>query len=56
MPILEYKCTGGHSVSEYRSFDDNERMTKCPECGEPVIRQFGLTGITFKGSGWGKDR
>ena len=56
MPYLEYKCPGGHVSTEFRAFTDNERMTKCPQCGEPVVRLFGLTGITFKGSGWGKDR
>lgn len=52
MPTYSYVCTNGHEYTEYRSIDDNDRATKCPDCGADLTRQYGLGAVTFKGKGF----
>lgn len=52
MPTLDYECADGHTYSEYRAMDDNDRATKCPICDKPLTRAYGVGAVTFKGNGF----
>lgn len=55
MPVYEYECENDHLWAQANSVDMRD-VAKCPECGlKSVRRLFGVVGIHFKGSGWGKD-
>lgn len=56
MPTYLYECkTCEQSASITRPIYEPEQAPICIQCAEPMLKQFGLTGVTFKGSGWGKD-
>jgi putative FmdB family regulatory protein len=57
MPTYLYECKDCEQrVSVSRAMTDQEVPPICIECAKPMLKQFGLTGVTFKGSGWGKDK
>ncbi len=57
MPTYLYECKDCEQrVSVSRAITDQEIPPVCIECAKPMLKQFGLTGVTFKGSGWGKDK
>ena len=54
MPTYEYRCDNcAKNFDVVQSFQD-EALTECPTCGEPVRKVFGSVGIVFKGSGFYK--
>lgn len=56
MPTYEYVC--GECAAKriaYRTTDERDRVTECEACGVPMRRSYRIGGISFKGSGWGKD-
>jgi putative FmdB family regulatory protein len=56
MPTYLYLCrTCDNRVSVSRAITDQEVPPICIECAIPMLKQYGLTGVTFKGTGWGKD-
>lgn len=56
MPTYLYECRDCEQrVSVSRAITDPEIPPICIECAKPMLKQYGLTGITFKGTGWGKD-
>lgn len=56
MPIYEYECSNGHSLVVSQPIgEDLVVPEKCVECGENLVRLFGVPSVRFKGSGWGKD-
>lgn len=56
MPYYEYQCPNDHIWTSWASVDTRD-IGKCPQCGETNIKRlFGIVGIHFKGTGWGKDK
>lgn len=56
LPIYEYQCSNGHNLVVSAPINsDHEKPEKCGECGEDLVRIFGVPGVQFKGTGWGKD-
>jgi len=56
MPYYEYECPEQHIWTAWASVDTRD-IGYCPECGTTAIRRlFGVVGIHFKGTGWGKDK
>jgi putative FmdB family regulatory protein len=51
MPIYEYKCQKGHVFEVTRGFNDDP-LTACEVCGEPVARVFHPVAVHFKGKGF----
>lgn len=54
MPTYDYRCEAcGHEMEVFQSMSD-ERLTKCPKCGENKLRRLigSGAGIIFKGSGF----
>ena len=54
MPTYDYKCDKcGHEFETYQSMKD-EKLTKCPSCGENTLKRLIGTGsgLIFKGSGF----
>lgn len=57
MPVYLYECkTCEQKASVSRGITEQEIPPVCIECAKPMVKQFGLTGVTFKGTGWGKDK
>ncbi len=54
MPTYEYRCDQcARNFDVVQSFQDDP-LTECPTCGNPVRKVFGSVGIVFKGSGFYK--
>jgi putative FmdB family regulatory protein len=52
MPTYSYKCTEcGNAFDIVQSMTDDS-LTVCPSCGGALRKVFGLTGVTFNGSGF----
>lgn len=52
MPTYSYKCTAcGHAFDTVQSIADAS-LTECPSCGGALRKVFGLTGVTFNGTGF----
>jgi putative FmdB family regulatory protein len=52
MPTYSYKCTEcEHSFDAVQSITDAS-LTACPSCSGPLRKVFGLTGVTFNGTGF----
>lgn len=56
MPTYLYECkTCEQRVSVNRGINDPEIPPVCIQCAKTMLKQYGLSGLTFKGTGWGKD-
>lgn len=56
MPTYLYECKDCQQrVSVTRNITDPEQPPVCIECAKTMLKQYGLTGVSFKGNGWGKD-
>lgn len=54
MPTYEYRCDHcSRNFDVVQSFQDDP-LSECPTCGNPVRKVFGSVGIVFKGSGFYK--
>ncbi|MBK9229120.1 MAG: zinc ribbon domain-containing protein [Ignavibacteria bacterium] len=54
MPTYEYKCNNcGHTFDVLQSMKE-EKLKKCPECGEDTLQRLigSGAGLIFKGSGF----
>jgi len=52
MPTYSYKCTQcEHAFDAVQSIAD-AALTVCPNCGGTLRKVFGLTGVTFNGTGF----
>ena len=52
MPTYSYKCTEcGYAFDIVQSISDST-LTACPNCGGGLRKVFGLTGVTFNGTGF----
>jgi putative FmdB family regulatory protein len=56
MPVYDFKCECGKTSTITIGITDVENFRMTCICGKPMVRQFGVGAITFKGSGWGKDK
>lgn len=55
MPAYEYECQScDKSVTVVRSINDPEKKPVCVGCGQVMVRDYKVTGVSFKGNGWGK--
>ncbi len=55
MPVYDFKCECGNTRTQTISINAPDFKAICI-CGKEMIRVYGLGGVTFKGSGWGKDK
>ena len=55
MPTYEYHCEHCEQTFDvFQSFQD-DALTACPTCGNPVRKVYGNVGVVFKGSGFYKN-
>jgi len=53
MPVYLYECkTCQQQVSVARAIKDPEVKPTCIDCALPMPRQYGVSGVAFKGSGF----
>ncbi len=52
MARYDYKCSSCENVFEVEHPMSETPEIRCPKCGEPATRVFGMSGIVFKGSGF----
>lgn len=53
MPTYEYKCTKCEKVyTETRGMADAQIRKQCDICKVAVTRVYGISGVTFNGSGF----
>lgn len=56
MPRYDYRCfTCNITTTVTRGVEDEDLHPECPACQKPMMRLFTAPGVTFNGSGWGKD-
>lgn len=54
MPSYVYECLACEQwVTVFRGINDPEVKPVCVLCGEVMARLFNITGVSFKGNGWG---
>ncbi|MEI6590411.1 MAG: FmdB family zinc ribbon protein [Actinomycetes bacterium] len=52
MPKYSYVCTAcSHAFEQQQSFEESA-LTSCPICKGELRKEFGVGGISFKGSGF----
>lgn len=56
MPVYDFKCQCGKTSTITIGIAEVEAFRMTCICGKVMVRQFGIGAITFKGSGWGKDK
>jgi len=55
VPTYEYHCEYCEQTFDvFQSFQD-DALTACPTCGNPVRKVYGNVGVVFKGSGFYKN-
>lgn len=53
MPIYEYKCKSCNNDFEVMQKMSDEPLRECPHCHQHTLeKQWSLSGIQFKGTGW----
>jgi putative FmdB family regulatory protein len=52
MATYEYKCSAEHLYTEVRAMSEEQKVTKCPTCGEPLSRIYSTAAAIFKGRGF----
>lgn len=55
MPLYEYRCVKCDQTFLIKQELSDVRTYSCELCGKPCKRVFLLKGVSFRGSGWGKD-
>lgn len=55
MPVYDFKCECGETRTITVSIPPGEFKMSCV-CGKEMKRVYGIGAVTFKGSGWGKDK
>jgi putative FmdB family regulatory protein len=56
MPVYAYECdTCKESVTIVRSITEPEKKPMCLLCSKTMTRDYKVTGVAFKGTGWGKE-
>lgn len=55
MPTYLYACTCGHTLEAYHEMSAHVAII-CPTCLTEMARKPQTTTVTFKGTGWGRDR
>jgi putative FmdB family regulatory protein len=52
MTIYNYKCKNNHEYSEMRSIKEDQKITQCQECNEPLKQVYYVPLVQLKGSGF----
>lgn len=52
MTIYNYKCKNNHEYSEMRSIKEEQKITQCQECNEPLKQVYYAPLVQLKGSGF----
>jgi putative FmdB family regulatory protein len=58
MAYYEFKCSvcnSTYGINRDINADGDVAAPNCSKCGLTMERIYSITGITFKGTGWGKD-
>jgi putative FmdB family regulatory protein len=58
MAYYEFKCVvcnSTYGINRDINADGDVAAPNCSKCGLTMERIYSITGITFKGTGWGKD-
>jgi len=57
MATYEFSCpTCENSVTIAQSIKENLETPICGGCGYRMIRSYQISGLEFRGLGWGRDR
>lgn len=56
MPVYDFKCECGKKTTLTIGLADIDKFKHLCVCGKTMVRQFGVGAISFKGTGWGKDK
>jgi predicted nucleic acid-binding Zn ribbon protein len=48
-------CNSTYGINRDINADGDVAAPNCSKCGLTMERIYSITGITFKGKGWGKD-
>lgn len=57
MPTYYFECSKCKaSVSVNNPISDEVKVPVCYGCELEMVRQFSAPAVSFKGTGWGKDR
>lgn len=52
MPTYSYRCDDCSESIEVRQSIHDAALTRCPNCGGALRKQFSVGGISFKGGGF----
>ena len=56
MPDYAWKCRlCGYRETIFKPFAAEWVIPDCPDCEVAMIRDYRISGVHFKGTGWGKD-
>ena len=56
MPIYEYRCHSCDNTAIIRAtINQTPQPPQCDVCQASMIRLWSAPGVSFKGTGWGKD-
>lgn len=53
MPLYAYKCPECKTVYEFTRSMSDTSQPECYDCKVPLIRDWNIAGVAFKGGGWG---
>lgn len=57
MPTYDYRCpTCQRTTTINQPINEPAPGATCDNCRIPMIRNYTAPGVTFRGTGWGKDR
>lgn len=56
MATYDYKCAGCDITTTINHPIDQTPVIHCHGCGKPMAKSYSAPMVTFKGTGWGKDR
>lgn len=56
MPTYDYRCfTCDARKTEVKAMSSTEPNPDCSKCKKPMQQIYSAPGLSFRGSGWGKD-
>lgn len=55
MPVYDFKCSCGNTRTQTISINEKDFKAVC-HCGKEMVRDYKTVGVSFKGTGWGKDK
>ena len=57
VPEYAWQCRACNTRQTiFKAFAAEWVIPECEECNEPMIRDYRISGVHFKGTGWGGDK